>query len=120
MTCYLGWAMKTKTDSSAALALFLARGGSVTRVAPSERQALSLKTLRERDEERATATLAGKRTGAIIGTAAIERDERNARAEQAENDAEMDGEIFGAAMAAGVGSYAAMEEVNYVRSRRGR
>ena len=27
--------MKTKTDSSAALALFLARGGSVVRVAPS-------------------------------------------------------------------------------------
>ena len=37
-----------------------------------------------------------------------------------ESYAEEDGEIFGAAMASGCGANAALEELNYVRSRRGR
>jgi len=94
--------MLNKTDTAAAMAAFLASGRTVTKCAPSQGNAPSLRSLRNRDEKRATAILTGK------------------PARSSESYAEEDAEIFGAAFASGCGAAAALDEVNYVRSRRGR
>ena len=97
--------MLNKTESAAALAAFLAKGGKVTACAPSQGNAVSLKTLRNRAEDEATRKLSGRPVRQVCSS---------------ESYAEEDAEVFGAAFASGVGANAALEEVNYVRSRRGR
>ena len=92
--------MLNKPDASAAMAAFLAKGGKVTTCAPSQGNAPSLPSLRNRAEAEATRTLTGR------------------PARTSESYAEEDGEIFGAAMASGCSTDAALEELNYVRARR--
>jgi hypothetical protein len=103
--------MLNKTESAAAaLAAFLAKGGKVTTCAPSEGNAVSLKTLRKLAE-----VAPDGRPLARSGRLTTGRTVRSS-----ESYAEEDAEVFGAAFAAGVGADAAMEELNYVRGRRGR
>jgi hypothetical protein len=102
--------MLNKTDTAAAMAAFLAKGGTVTKGEASQGNAVSLKTLRKLAEVapdgRPLARSGRLNTGRTVRSS--------------ESYAEEDGEIFGAAMASGCGANAALEELNYVRSRRGR
>ena len=100
--------MLNKTNTDAALAAFLAKGGKVTTCAPSQGNAVSLKTLRKLAE-----VAPDGRPLARSGRLTTGRSVRSS-----ESYAEEDGEIFGAAMASGCGANAALEELNYVRSRR--
>jgi hypothetical protein len=100
--------MLKNNDSAAALAAFLAKGGTVTKCAPAEGNATSLRRLRKLAESSPT----GKPLGAQ-GRLDTGRTVRSS-----ESYAEEDAEVFGAAYAAGVGADAALEELNYVRSRR--
>ena len=60
------------------------------------------------------APIAAARRGTVV------TEERRDRAEEAEHAAELDREVFGAALASGAGHAAAMDEVNYVRGQRRR
>jgi hypothetical protein len=100
--------LNRKPDSSAALAAFLAKGGKVTTCPPAEGNAVPLRRLRKLAEECPTGRPLGSQGRLDTG--------RTVRS--SESYAEEDAEILGAAMAAGVGTDAALEELNYVRSRR--
>jgi hypothetical protein len=102
--------MLNKTDTAAALAAFLAKGGAVTKCAPSSGAAVSLKTLRKLAEVAPDGRPLGR--SGKLNTGRVVR--------SSESYAEEDAEIFGAAYASGCGADAALEDLNYVRSRRGR
>lgn len=102
--------MKNNTNTADALAAFLARGGAVTKCAPAEGNAVSLKTLRKLAEVAPD--------GRPLGRSGRLNTGRPVRS--SESYAEEDAEVFGAAYASGCGADAALEELNYVRSRRGR
>lgn len=95
--------MLNKSNAAAALEAFLAKGGTVTACAPSQGNAPSLKSMRNRAEAEATRILSGKPAREVRSS---------------ESYAEEDAEIFGAAYASGCGADAALEDLNYVRSRR--
>lgn len=95
--------MLNKRDASAALAAFLAKGGTITKGAPSDGAAPSLRSMRNRAEAEATRKLTGRPVREVRSS---------------ESYGEEDAEIFGAAYASGAGADAALEELNYVRARR--
>lgn len=103
--------MLNKTDTAAAMAAFLAKGGTVTKGAPSQGNAVSLKTLRKLAEVAPDGRPLGRSGRLNTG---------RPEARSSESYAEEDAEVFGAAYASGCGADAALEELNYVRARRRR
>jgi hypothetical protein len=93
--------MKKTTDTASALAAFLASGRTITKCAPAAANATPLRVLRKLAEQDPTGRPLGR----------VQESDAELRAEE-------DAEIFGAAYASGCGANAALEELNYVRSRR--